>query len=120
MGSESVKGFSLEEEPSPQQQGKVIRVEIVPSSKVRENKRDVSVLLSSVKIEDFGPKVEQFDIFDFKKSVTYRAIEQAAIISEGLEYRRDEDSGRRLLDLDSNTGLEVCRSYLSCVERLSA
>ena len=75
MGSQTPKGFCLEEEPSPQQQGKGIRVEIVPTTKIKESKRDVSVLLSSVKIEDFGPQVEEFDIFDFKKSVTYKAIE---------------------------------------------
>jgi hypothetical protein len=50
----------------------------------------------------------------FKKSLYYKALEQASLIGEELIVR-DSSSGK--FDLDSDEGQNICKNYLSCVER---
>lgn len=63
----------------------------------------------------------QQKIENFKRSLTYMALEQASLISENLMHRNrdEEDMNQTLLDLDSESGQQVCKSFLSCVERLN-
>ena len=76
----------------------------------------MNVLLSKIKIEPTEEPKEKFDIFEFRKTILYKSLEQANIIGEGLEFR--EEDGKSFLDLDTNSGSQVCASFLSCLERL--
>ena len=49
----------------------------------------------------------------FKKSLYYKAIEQASLIGEDLIMRQ----GTNKFDLDSEDGQAVCKNYLGCLER---
>lgn len=58
------------------------------------------------------------DIREFKKSVCYKALEQAVLIGEDIRERDEELEGFRKLELESDQGSSTCRSFLVCVERL--
>lgn len=94
----------------------VPKTKVTLKSEVKKLGTKTDVLLSTVSKTEVR---ETFDIFDFKKSVVYKSIEQAALIGEGLEYRTNEEDGRKLLDLDSNSGSQVCQGFLGCLERLA-
>lgn len=40
-------------------------------------------------------------------------------MGEGLDFKPEEQGERRLLDIDSHSGTQVCQSYLGCIERLA-
>jgi hypothetical protein len=88
---------------------------MVPSKPAKKNAKDLSVLLSNVKIEPVARSEEPFDVLEFKRTVVYKSIEQASIIGEGLEFKTES----KKLDLDSHSCTQVCSSYLACVERLA-
>jgi hypothetical protein len=50
----------------------------------------------------------------FKKSVYYKALEQAALMGEDMIIR-DHSSGK--FDLDTDEGQKICKSFLGCLER---
>lgn len=60
------------------------------------------------------------DMKEFKRSVIFKAIEQAVIIGEDLQEREDliEGTSFRKLELESDSGATACRSYLVCIENL--
>lgn len=51
----------------------------------------------------------------FKDTLTYKCLEQTALIGEDLVMKEDQAG---LLDLDSENGIEVCKSFLGSLERL--
>jgi hypothetical protein len=82
---------------------------MVPNTKVKAKPvKNVNVLISNMKIDSPAEPHQDFDVLEFKKSVVFKSLEQAALIGEGLETRKDEESDRLLLDLDSSSGAEVC------------
>jgi hypothetical protein len=58
-------------------------------------------------------KKDLIEIRLFKKSLYYKAIEQAALLGEDLLLR--DTSGK--FDLDSDDGQAICKNYLGCIER---
>lgn len=58
-------------------------------------------------------KKDLIEIRLFKKSLYYKAIEQAALIGEDLNVKESNNK----FDLDSEDGQAVCKNYLGCVER---
>lgn len=75
----------------------------------------MNILLSKIKIEP-ETKKEHFDIFEFRKTIVFKSIEQAKIFADGLELK--QEGSRKILNLDKNSGSEACASFLSCIERL--
>lgn len=57
---------------------------------------------------------EMIEIRLFKKSVYYKAIEQAALLGEDMIIR-DASNGK--FDLDSDEGQTICKNYLGAIER---
>lgn len=92
---------------------------MVPGVKVKSKSdqtgNNLNVLISKVTIDSLKQE-EEFDTLEFKRSVVYRTIEQAAIIGDGLEFKTEGD--RKLIELDSHSCTQVCQSYLACLERL--
>lgn len=63
------------------------------------------------------------ELKDFKKSVCYKALEQAVLIGEDLIEREEEIEvsegiGLRKIELDSDQGASTCRNFLVCIERI--
>ena len=58
------------------------------------------------------------EVRDFKKSVCYRALEQAVLLGEDIREREETIEGHRKIELESEQGSAICRSYLQCLERL--
>lgn len=58
------------------------------------------------------------ELKDFKRSVCYKALEQAVLLGEDLVEREEEIEGFRKLELDSDQGATTCRTFLVCIERL--
>lgn len=94
----------------------VPKTKITLKSEIKRPGTKADILVSKVPVTE---ALEIFDIFEFKKSVVYKSIEQASLIGEGLEYRTNESDGRNLLDLDSSSGSQVCQGFLGCIERLA-
>ena len=61
-------------------------------------------------------KKDLIEIRLFKKSLYYKAIEQAALIGEDLIIKEDSNK----FDLDSDDGQSMCKNYLGCLERFFA
>ena len=59
-------------------------------------------------------EIDYIQIRNFKKSLYYKVLEQAALIGEDLIIR-DSASGK--FDLDSEDGQVICKNYLGCIER---
>jgi hypothetical protein len=57
---------------------------------------------------------DMIEIRLFKKSVYYKAIEQAALLGEDMIIR-DGSNGK--FDLDSDEGQTICKNYLASLER---
>eukprot|EP00351_Strombidinopsis_sp_SopsisLIS2011_P005975 CAMPEP_0116870196 /NCGR_PEP_ID=MMETSP0463-20121206/62_1 /TAXON_ID=181622 /ORGANISM="Strombidinopsis sp, Strain SopsisLIS2011" /LENGTH=129 /DNA_ID=CAMNT_0004506407 /DNA_START=916 /DNA_END=1305 /DNA_ORIENTATION=- len=53
---------------------------------------------------------------DFRKSLSFKAIEQAALMGDDLAMRDAPEESK--FDLDSEDGQTNCKNYLSCLERL--
>jgi hypothetical protein len=58
------------------------------------------------------------EVKEFKRSLCYKALEQAVMMGEDLVEREDEIEGMRKLELDTDQGATTCRTFLICVERL--
>ena len=58
------------------------------------------------------------EVREFKRSLCYKALEQAVLMGEDLVEREDEIEGMRKLELDTDQGATTCRNFLVCVERL--
>ena len=60
------------------------------------------------------------ELAEFKKGLCYKALEQACLMGEDLVEREEELEGTQLrkLELDTEQGAGICRSFLVCVERL--
>lgn len=52
----------------------------------------------------------------FKKSVYFKAIEQAALLGEDLIIKEEGQSGGKF-DLDSEENQRICKNYLAAIER---
>lgn len=54
------------------------------------------------------------DVREFKKSICYKALEQAVLMGEDLQEREEEMEGAcfKKLELESDQGSSICRTYL--------
>lgn len=59
-------------------------------------------------------KKDLIEIRLFRKSLYFKALEQAALLGEDVIFRADSEK----FDLDSDEGQAVCKNYLGCIERL--
>jgi|LauGreDrversion4_2_1035121.scaffolds.fasta_scaffold108270_1 hypothetical protein len=66
---------------------------------------------------------EKNAVREFKRSVCFKAMEQAVLIGEDLKDREEtlegyEGSWFKKVELDSDEGASTCRNFLVCLERL--
>lgn len=59
-------------------------------------------------------KKDIIEIRLFKKSLYYKALEQASLMGEDLQFKENASK----YDLDSEDGQSICKNYISCLERL--
>ena len=52
------------------------------------------------------------DVKEFKKTVCYRALEQAVLLGEDIREREETIEGHRKIELESEQGSATCRNYL--------
>lgn len=75
---------------------------------------DTKVNQVLVSKSDIGINNDAIEIRLFKKSLYFKALEQAGLIGEDLLIRTDTNK----LDLDSDEGQDRCKSFLGCIERI--
>ena len=105
----------------------VIRIEMQPKKQIRANEDNqkgakaskTKVLLTKQAnrlCNDTSVALQTFQ----RGSTALKALEQTHLFSEGLIMRQatEEDERKNLLDLDDEEGVEVCKTYVSSLERL--
>jgi hypothetical protein len=98
------------------------RLRITTNSPSKPNTRTpVKKQVTPVKLlTEITSKRSEDEVKEFKKSICYKALEQAVLLGEDIREREEylEGTAYRKIELESESGSMTCRSYLQCLERL--